>query len=46
MVVGMMVALIVREDKVYHGPNAKKVCKKVYKNRITGKCIKLGVRIV
>lgn len=42
--VGMMVALIIRKKKYYHGPNARKFCEKVYKKG--DRYIKYGIQLL
>ena len=44
IVTGMIVAIIVTSKTKYHGPNAKKVCKKIYYNSNTKKCLKFYVK--
>ncbi len=44
--VGMIVGLIIRYKKYYHGPNAENFCKKIYYNRKNHKCMKYGIKII
>ena len=40
---GMIVAIILTSKTKYHGPNAKKVCKKIYYNNNEKKCLKFYI---
>ena len=44
--VGMILALIIRPKQYYHGPNAKKFCKRIYYDKKNNRCIKFGIIII
>jgi len=44
--VGMIVGIIIKQKNYYHGPNARKVCSKVYWSKKNKKCIKFGIQLV
>lgn len=42
--IGMMLGIIFFSKLVYHGPNAKKFCQKIYYNAKTNQCAKFYVK--
>lgn len=41
---GMIFGLLVKKNKIYHGPNAKKQSREIYFHHPTKKCIKFAVK--
>lgn len=42
--VGMIIGLLTRKKEIYHGPNARKQSKIIYKNKKSGKCLRFNIK--